>query len=73
MSYEDVNGISRRYYIKNQDGTCNVISYNAHNVDKDHYGNIDFIKVDENSYYNDTDSFTYYTDDYDIINLIKTK
>ena len=74
MCYEDLNGISRRYYIDNKDGSRTIISYNAHNVGEDRYGNIDFIEVNFNRYCDAaTTSFQYYNDETNDLNLIKTK
>lgn len=74
MCYEDLDGISRRYYIDNKDGSRSIISYNAHNVGEDRYGNIDFIEVNFNRYRDvATTSFQYYTNENNYLNLIQTK
>lgn len=74
MCYEDLDGISRRYYIDNKDGSRTIIGYNAHNIGEDRYGNIDFINVDFNRYCDAaTTSFQYYTNENNYLNLIQTK
>mgnify|MGYP004665098991 FL=1 len=74
MCYEDLDGISRRYYIDNKDGSRTIIGYNAHNFDEDRYGNIDFIEVDFNRYRDvATTSFQYYNDENNDLNLFRTK